>query len=193
MQVGGRVIAVVVLALTGALATFLAATLAGWSNDGTLSVVGAYCAVGTGMAIGVYFALSRLAWRRKLAIWGAATAVFVVAQFFTTAWPSRYDNSIATCNDRGWKEAQYVTVRPERGHRPGIMRGPTGHIQRLPPGVECIQPTGKGKYFLPADAISWLALIGYSAAFGFVTAVVLVGLQSSRLRRGRSPNATAAA
>jgi hypothetical protein len=174
---------VVVLALTGALAAFLTAALAGWSNDATLSVVGAYCAVGAGMAIGAYFALSRMAWRRKLAIWGAATAVFVVGQFFTTDWPSRYDNPTATCNDRGWQEAQVVTIRPERGHRPGIVRGPAGHIQRVPPGVECIQPTGEGKYFLPADAISWLALIGYSAAFGFVTAVALVGLNSSLRRR----------
>jgi hypothetical protein len=64
-----------------------------------------------------------------------------------------------------------------------LQNGSVGHIERLPPGVRCVQPNGD--YFLHPSATSWAGLVGYSAAFGFLTAAAAAALQSSFPRRRR--------
>jgi hypothetical protein len=96
-------------------------------------------------------AMGRRGRHRFLIVFAVATVAFTMQQFWTTNWPGRYADTATWCSDNGHELAP-------------------GHIQRIPPGVQCADGV------VPADAISWLALAGWSTYYGFAVSFPIMGL-----------------
>jgi hypothetical protein len=129
--------------------------------------------VGTAADIGVWFgiggflflfaatvltlvAIGRRGRHRFLVLFAAATLVVATYEFWTSNWAARTGDVPTRCVNTGHNF------------------GPRSSIQRVPPGVRCSDPAGQ--VFVPADAICWLALAGWSVFYGFVVSFPLMGL-----------------
>jgi hypothetical protein len=139
-----------------------AADVAAWAE-----VLGALVIL-VGM-VATLVAIGRAGRRKYLAVFAAATLAIATYQFWTTNWSARFGDVQTYCFDHGHGG---------------------GPIQRVPPGVHCHD--GKADVFVPADGISWLALVGWSTYWGFIVAFPLMGLAWVVRRRppGRALPAT---
>lgn len=184
-----RIAVAVVMAVVGGFA--LVIVFPSDTSDSTtgsqITGVAAFCA---GMALGVFLALSKTTWRRRIAVFAAATFAIGIVLFFSSAWPSRYDTPAARCflhiptsfYDRA--RPPYGTsgpLEPSGAHLGLLPVLDDAHIQRLPPGVQCNQ--GKASYFVAANDGDWLTLLGYSVAAGFVATATLLWLLALLARR----------
>ena len=104
--------------------------------------------------------------RRFLILFAAGTLAVATYQFWTTNWVVRFGDVASYCFDAGYAPA-------ERG------------IQRVPPGAYCSEPAIplRDEVFVPADGISWLALGGSSAFYGFAASFPLMGFAWVARRR----------
>jgi hypothetical protein len=100
-------------------------------------------------------ALGRGGRRKFLALFAGVMLVVSTYQYWTTNWPARYGDVYSHCVF-------------ERGQDGG------GSIQRVPPGLHC-RGDG-GEVFVAADAISWLALAGWSTYFSFIATFPVMGI-----------------
>jgi hypothetical protein len=109
-------------------------------------------------------ALGRPGRRRFVVVFAAATITTAVVLFWTSNWAARMTDPATRCSDTA------------HDWRPGWDR-----IERVPPGARC---SDQGReVFVPADAISWLALGGWSAYYAFLATFPLMGLVWAARRR----------
>ena len=109
-------------------------------------------------------ALGRSGRRRFLVVFAALTLAIGVVQFWTASWAARMGDVPTRCSDTG------------HDFRPGQDR-----IERIPPGVRCAD--GPVELLVPPDALSWLALVGWSAYYAFVASFPLMALAWAVRRR----------
>jgi hypothetical protein len=109
-------------------------------------------------------ALGRLGRRRFLVVFAALTLAIGVLQFWTSNWTARMGDVPTHCSDRG------------HDFRPGLDR-----IERMPPGVRCAD--GRVEVLVPPDALSWLALAGWSVYYAFLATFPLMALAWAARRR----------
>jgi hypothetical protein len=105
--------------------------------------------------------------RRRFVVLLAATSLVVGTYlFWTSNWPARFGDVPTRCADTDHD------------------LGPNGGVQRIPPGVRCFdgiaqtssRPMPTEAVFVPADAICWLALLGWSVFYSFVASYPLMGM-----------------
>jgi hypothetical protein len=133
-----------------------AADVAIWfALAGSLSIL-------TGMVLAL-LALGREGRRRFLVVFAAALLVVGTYEFWTSNWAARTADAQWRCENSG----HYFTDQAT--------------IQRLPPGVHCVE--GTRDVFVAADAICWLALVGWSAFYAFVFSFPLLGMDWAARRR----------
>jgi hypothetical protein len=102
------------------------------------------------LAGAMYLGLTRIAWRTRLAVFGALTVGFGLLFFATTDWHTRQDGPEWEC----------LTSGP-----PYFSRFDYVKVQRIPPGVRC--QNGEESFLVRPDTQDWLVLFGESAAAGF--------------------------
>ena len=93
---------------------------------------------------------------RFLIVFAAVTLTTATYMFWTSNWAARTGDVASRCFDTGY----------------GV--GPNAGIERIPPGVRCFD--GTREVFVPADAICWLALVGWSLFYGFALSFPVYGL-----------------
>ena len=113
-------------------------------------------------AVLTLIAMGRRSRHRFLIVLAMTTFAVATLQFWTTNWVARYGDTSTRCSDTGHQHAP-------------------GRIQRIPPGMYC-EDAGR-EVFLPADAISWLALAGWSTFCGFFASFPVMGLAWAGRRR----------
>jgi hypothetical protein len=104
--------------------------------------------------------------RRFLVILAVATLAVGTYLFWTSNWAARFADVPSRCIDTGHHF------------------GPRDGVQRIPPGVRCFNriaqtrsgPMPTEEVWVQADAVSWLALAGWSVVCGFVMSFPLMGL-----------------
>jgi hypothetical protein len=101
-------------------------------------------------------ALGQTGRRRFLVVFAAATLAVGMYEFWTSNWAARTGDVATRCSNTGHDFNSRSS------------------IQRMPPGVRCLD--GSRQVFVPADAICWLALAGWSLFFAFVLSFPVLGM-----------------
>jgi hypothetical protein len=145
-----------------------------------------------GLAGGAYLVLGRFGWRARGLVFGLATLSFAVLFFAATDWHVRDDSPAEAC----FRQAPSSLLRsPEPNGPLGLVTANGAHIgppffdradvQRMPPGVRCVNRFGS--FLARPSEQDWLVLLGESAAAGFaVTGPILWLLRRRRRRTGLS-------
>jgi hypothetical protein len=117
--------------------------------------------------------------RRFLLAFAATTLTIGVYQFWTSNWAARTGPATDRCISTG----HYGPGRIERTP-PGVhcVRGDRFVSHPGPGNTELIEPRG-GDVFVPADAICWLALVGWSTSYGLLASFPLMGVAWVTRRR----------
>ena len=133
------------------------ADIAVWAD-----VLGFFCLVGAGAL--TLIAIGSQGRRRFLVVLAATTLAVGTYQFWTSNWAARFGDVQTQCLNTG-------------------HAGLPGSVQRVPPGVHCYEDIAlagpktvpRKVDFVPADAISWLALLGFSAYYACALTFTLMG------------------
>jgi hypothetical protein len=138
------------------------------------AVVGFFCLVIA--AVLILVAIGSHGRRRFLVVLAAATLGIGTYLFWTANWPARFGDVPTRCADTGH------AFRPP------------GHVQRIPPGFRCYDDVAlvhgrtvpRESVLVRPDAISWLALAGWSFYYAFAISFPLMGLAWLFQRRSAS-------
>jgi transposase InsO family protein len=115
-------------------------------------------------AILTLIALGRRGRHQFLLVLAVTTLTIATYEFWTSNWAARYGDVSDRCF--------YAALAPGAG------------VQRVPPGVRCIDPGDGEEVFVPADAICWLALGGWSLVYGFAASFPVMAIGWAARRRG---------
>jgi hypothetical protein len=102
-------------------------------------------------------ALGRAGRRRFLVVFATGILAIGVYEFWSSNWVARMGDPATHCSDRG------------HDFRPGLDR-----VERMPPGVRCAD--GGAEILVAPDALSWVALVGWSVYYAFLASFPLMAL-----------------
>ena len=126
-------------------------------------VVGFFATAGAMVATLV--AIGRTGRRRFLVVFAASLLTIGTYEFWTSNWAARTGAPADRCVATGHQSFGSTTPR----------------IERVPPGVWC--PEQRSEVFVPADAICWLALVGWSTFWALLATYTIMGAGWALRRR----------